>query len=34
MKELTERQQAALNAMQNRLADVRSYPTAEAFANR
>lgn len=32
MKELTERQQAALNAMKNRLADVRSYPTAEAFA--
>ena len=31
MKELTERQKAALKAMKNRLADVRSYPTTEAF---
>ena len=31
MKELTERQKAALKAMKNRLADVRSYPTAEAY---
>ena len=32
MKELTERQQAALKAMQNRLTDLRNYPNAEAYA--